>query len=115
MLGAAVVDDILVIMLLSVFLALAGGAAVSDTIVVVAVKIIVYMILAGVAGWLVLPPVLRWVDRQPISEGLAAVVLISILMFAWAAEVVGGLAAITGAFLAGIGLGRIRTDGSESR
>ena len=116
MLGAAVVDDILVIMLLSVFLALAGGAGVSGAVAVVAAKIILYMILAGVAGWLVLPRLLRWVDRQPISEGLAAVVLASVLLFAWAAEVVGGLAAITGAFLAGVGLSRSPLrDKSESK
>ena len=106
MLGAAVVDDILVIVILSVFLALAGGASASGAVAAVAGKIFIYMIMAGVAGWLVLPPLLRWVDRQPISEGLAAVVLASVLLFAWAAEVVGGLAAITGAFLAGVGLSR---------
>jgi len=49
---------------------------------------------------------MRWVDRQPISEGLAALVFSSVLLFAWAAEVLGGLAAITGAFLAGVGLSR---------
>ena len=106
MLGAAVVDDILVIVLLSVFLALAGGASAPGAVAIVVAKIFLYMILAGFAGWLVLPPLLRWVDRQPISEGLAAVVLASVLLFAWAAEVVGGLAAITGAFLAGVGLSR---------
>ena len=106
MLGAAVVDDILVIVLLSVFLALAGGANAPAAVGIVFVKIVVYMALAGVAGWLVLPPMMRWVDRQPISEGLAALVFSSVLLFAWAAEVVGGLAAITGAFLAGVGLSR---------
>jgi Kef-type K+ transport system membrane component KefB len=106
MLGAAVVDDILVIVLLSVFLALAGGANAPGAVGIVFVKIFVYLFLAGVAGWAVLPPMMRWVDRQPISEGLAALVFSSVLLFAWAAEVVGGLAAITGAFLAGVGLSR---------
>jgi Kef-type K+ transport system membrane component KefB len=106
MLGAAVVDDILVIVLLSVFLALVGGASAPGAVAVIMVKIFVYMLLAGVAGWVVLPPMMRWVDRQPISEGLAALVLSSVLLFAWSAEVVGGLAAITGAFIAGVGLSR---------
>jgi Kef-type K+ transport system membrane component KefB len=106
MLGAAVVDDILVIVLLSVFLALAGGANAPGAVGIVFVKIVVYIALAGVAGWFVLPSIMRWVDRQPISEGLAALVFSSVLLFAWAAEVVGGLAAITGAFLAGIGISR---------
>lgn len=106
MLGAAVVDDILVIVLLSVFLALVGGASAPGAVAVIMAKIFVYMLLAGVAGWVVLPPMMRWVDRQPISEGLAALVLSSVLLFAWSAEVVGGLAAITGAFIAGVGLSR---------
>jgi Kef-type K+ transport system membrane component KefB len=106
MLGAAVVDDILVIILLSVFLALVGGGDAGGAIGLVIVRILVYMALASAAGWLLLPRLMRWVDRQPISEGLAALVLSSVLLFAWAAEVVGGLAAITGAFLAGMGLSR---------
>jgi len=106
MLGAAVVDDILVIVLLSVFLALAGGANAPTAVGIVFVKIVVYIVVAGVAGWILLPPLMRWVDHQPISEGLAALVFSSVLLFAWAAEVVGGLAAITGAFLAGVGVSR---------
>jgi Kef-type K+ transport system membrane component KefB len=106
LLGAAVVDDILVIVLLSVFLALGGGASAPGAVVLVVVKMLLYLALAGVAGWLALPPLLRWVDRQPISEGLASLVFSSVLLFAWAAEVLGGLAAITGSFLAGVGLSR---------
>jgi len=106
MLGAAVVDDVLVIVVLSVFLALAGGGGGPAAVGLVLAKIVVYLALAGAFGWIVLPLLMRWVDRQPISEGLAALVFASVLLFAWGAEVVGGLAAITGAFLAGVGLGR---------
>ena len=106
LLAAAVVDDVLVIVLLSVFLALAGGAAGVGAVALVIANMLLYLALAGAAGWFVLPRLARWVDRQPISEGLAALVLVSALAFAWAAEVVGGLAAITGAFIAGVGLGR---------
>src|SRR3990172_10046351 len=106
MLGAAVVDDILVIVLLSVFLALAGGASAPGAVAIVVVRMLVYLVLAGVAGWFAMPPLMRWVDRQPISEGLASLLLSILLLFSFAAEVVGGLAAITGSFLAGVGLGR---------
>jgi len=106
LLGAAVVDDVLVIVLLSVFLALAGGAVGIGAVAIVIVNMLLYLALAGALGWFMLPRLARWVDRQPISEGLAAMVLVSALLFAWAAEVVGGLAAITGAFIAGVGLGR---------
>ena len=106
LLGAAVVDDILVIVLLSVFLALAGGTSAPGAVAIVVVRMLAYLVLAGIVGWLALPPLMRWVDRQPISEGLASLVFSSVLLFAWAAEVLGGLAAITGSFLAGVGLGR---------
>jgi Kef-type K+ transport system membrane component KefB len=106
LLGAAVVDDVLVIVLLSVFLALTGSAAGIGEVALVIVKMALYLAAAIALGWLVLPRLARWVDRQPISEGLAATALVSALFFAWSAEIVGGLAAITGAFIAGIGLGR---------
>jgi Kef-type K+ transport system membrane component KefB len=103
LLGAAVVDDVLVLLILSIFLALNGS---DESIGLVVIKMLGYLILAGLLGWFVLPRVVTWIDRQPISEGLTAIVLCLILVFAWSAEVMGGLAAITGAFIAGVGLGR---------
>jgi Kef-type K+ transport system membrane component KefB len=103
LLGAAVVDDVLVLVVLSIFLALNGS---DESIGAVLIKMLVYLALSGLLGWFVLPRVVTWIDRQPISEGLTAVVLCLILVFAWSAEVMGGLAAITGAFIAGVGLGR---------
>ena len=103
LLGAAVVDDVLVLLVLSIFLALNGS---NESIGVVVIKMLGYLTLSGLLGWYVLPRVVTWIDRQPISEGLTAIVLCLILVFAWSAEVMGGLAAITGAFIAGVGLGR---------
>jgi Kef-type K+ transport system membrane component KefB len=103
LLGAAVVDDVLVLLVLSIFLALNGA---DESIGVVMIKMLGYLTLSGLLGWFVLPRVVTWIDRQPISEGLTAIVLCLILVFAWSAEVMGGLAAITGAFIAGVGLGR---------
>ncbi len=105
LLGAAVVDDILVLVLLSVFLALAGGSAGGEVVVVV-LKMFGYLAVSGLLGWFVLPRIVTWVDQQPISEGLFATVVFITLIFAWSAEAIGGLAAITGAFIAGVGLGR---------
>jgi Kef-type K+ transport system membrane component KefB len=106
LLGAAVVDDVLVLIVLSIFLALGGSAPGERSVIVVVAKMIGYLSLSAALGWFVLPGIVKWVDRQPISEGLTAIVLFIILMFAWSAEVMGGLAAITGAFIAGVGLGR---------
>jgi len=108
LLGAAVIDDVLVILLLSVFTALVGEGATLSAVLTVLLKMIAYLSLAVLAGFFVLPRLAEWVEDQPISEGLAALVLITALAFAWSAEVVGGLAAITGAFIAGVGFGRSR-------
>ena len=46
--------------------------------------------------------VAAWADRLAVSQGLLAVVLVVALLYAWAAEYVGGVAAITGSYLAGV-------------
>ncbi len=106
LLGAAVVDDVLVLIVLSIFLALGGSASGEGPVIDVVGKMVLYLAASAALGWFVLPHIVAWVDRQPISEGLTAIVLFITLVFAWSAEVMGGLAAITGAFIAGVGLGR---------
>lgn len=106
LLGAAVIDDVLVILLLSVFTGLASGQSSPGAVASILLKMIAYLTVTILIGFFVLPRLAKWVNDQPISEGLAALVLVTALLFAWSAEVVGGLAAITGAFIAGIGFGR---------
>jgi len=108
LLGAAVIDDVLVILLLSVFVALAEGTASPSAALAVVGKMIAYLSVAILLGFFLLPRLAEWVHGQSISEGLAALVLVTALVFAWSAQVVGGLAAITGAFIAGVGFGRSR-------
>jgi Kef-type K+ transport system membrane component KefB len=107
LLGAAVFDDILVILVLSIFLALGGGAAggLGDVLVVLA-RMAGYLVVAGVAGFLVIPRLLRLVSRLPIAQGLVSFSIVAVLLYAWAAEVLGGIAAITGAFLVGLAFAR---------
>jgi len=106
LLGAAVIDDVLVILLLSVFTAMAEGGASPGTALNVLLKMMAYLSVTTLLGFFLLPHLAEWVNGQPISQGLAALVLVTALLFAWSAEVVGGLAAITGAFIAGVGFGR---------
>ena len=108
LLGAAVVDDVLVILLLSVLVAVASGGADPSAILTISLKMLAYLSVATLLGFFVLPRLAEWVHGQPISAGLTALVLVMALLFAWSAEVVGGLAAITGAFIAGVGFGRSR-------
>ncbi|MFQ5398171.1 MAG: cation:proton antiporter [Anaerolineae bacterium] len=107
LLGAAVFDDILVILILSVSFILVGGAAggVSSVIITI-LSMVGYLVAASLLGFWLLPRLAYWIDRLPISQGVLAFTLASSLIYAWAAEVVGGMAAITGAFLVGLFLAR---------
>jgi len=103
LLGAAVVDDVLVILLLSFFLAVVGGESSGPGAMLwIFVRMVAYFGVFYTLGRLVLPRVTQWVERQPISEGVLSLAVVVMLFFSWAAEALGGIAAITGAFLAGL-------------
>ena len=108
LLGAAVFDDILVVLGLSLFTALVvseapGGLA---TVLGVIGRMALFLGLAAVAGWVVLPKASRRVTSLPVSQGLIAFTMVTLLLYGWAAEELGGMAAITGTFLAGLLFGR---------
>lgn len=107
LLGAAVFDDILVILFLSVASLLVGGTGGLFEIVVTILRMIGFLVGGSLIGFYVLPRLVSWVNRLPISQGTIAFILCSSLVFAWAAEVVGGVAAITGAFMVGLFLARL--------
>lgn len=106
LLGAAVVDDVVAILALSVFLAVAGIGDASRPLWLVIVLMIVFFIVAILLASRFFAPLTRRIEKLPISEGLLAFVIVITLLLAWAAEVVGGVAAITGAFIAGVFFGR---------
>lgn len=107
LLGAAVFDDVLVVLLLSVMIALFGEASAGLAGVgLVVLRMAGYLAVAGAIGLLLLPRIAQRMDGLPISQGLVAAAIVITLLYAWAAEVVGGMAAITGAFLAGLFLAR---------
>ncbi len=106
LLGAAVVDDILVILLISVASALTGGESGFWSILWILVRMSLFLALAIWVGARVIPRLPTRVERLPISEGVMALVVVTVLFLAWAAEALGGIAAITGAFLAGLAFAR---------
>jgi Kef-type K+ transport system membrane component KefB len=108
LLGAAVFDDILVILSLSVaFIIWGGGGGDIGAIILTLLQMVAYLVVASALGFWFLPRLVRWVDRLPISEGTIAFVLVLTLLYSWAAEVLGGVATITGAFLVGLFLARL--------
>lgn len=114
LLGAAVIDDVLVILLISLFLAINPGGVVevgeSRPIVEVVVRLVAFLTIGVGLSWYFLPKIAAVVHDLPISEGAVTVAVVSALLIGFAAEHLGGVAAITGAFVAGVSLGQARRD-----
>jgi Kef-type K+ transport system membrane component KefB len=55
--------------------------------------------------WLI-PRLSQFVEKLPVSQGLVAFTFVTVLLYAWTAEALGGMAAIMGAFMAGLFLAR---------
>lgn len=110
LIAAALVDDILAILLVSITIAITGKGEDSDSIPLILVRMVGYMLIAGMVAWVVLPRIVEWVAKQPNvgqSYGVPAFALIFMLLYGWTAEEIGGVATITGSFLAGVGLSRV--------
>ncbi|MDD2695877.1 MAG: cation:proton antiporter [Anaerolineales bacterium] len=108
LLGAAVLDDILVVLGLSVFSALAGEGATGGVLSVgwIVLRMVLFLGVGAALGVYLLPRLVQKADGMPISKGLVAFVFIVILLYSWSAEALGNMAALTGAFLAGVMLSR---------
>lgn len=106
LLGAAVFDDILVILSLSVFLALETGAGSLSSVLWILIRMMIFLALSVAFGLWALPWLMRRVAHLPISQGVLTLALVVMLAYGVAAELLGGMAAITGAFLAGLMMAR---------
>lgn len=102
LLGAAVFDDVLVILLLSGFLAVVEGTGTVLGLLLILGRMAAFLGLSVAFGLWVLPRLARLAARLPISQSVLSLAIIVMLIYGVAAEVVGGMAAITGAFLAGL-------------
>ncbi len=107
LLGAAVVDDVLAIAILSGYVALAAseGGGIGELIGILT-RMFLFLGVAFVTGMWLLPKIGRWAEKLHISQPIMSVTLVVVLLFAWASEFVGGVATITGAFVAGVSLSR---------
>ena len=102
LLGAAVFDDVMIILLLSIFLAVVSGGTSAAGILWILVKMILFLVASTAFGLYVLPKLVRITRRLPISQGVLSLAMVILLFYGVAAEVFGGMAAITGSFLAGL-------------
>lgn len=111
-LGAAVIDDVLGVLVLSLVVAVAGegaagggAAAGAAGVGLVLLKMTAFFAAALLAGR-AFDRLARWTTELNAQQGLLTFTLAALLLYSWAAEAVGGVAAITGAYLAGLLLSR---------
>ena len=103
-LGAAVIDDVMGIIVLSLVVALAkaSGAGLDWLQLGIVVMRVTLFFAAAIAARRFLSPVLRWASTLGVSQAVLAAALVLMLLYSWAAEYIGAVAAITGAYLAGV-------------
>lgn len=106
LLGAAVFDDILVILVLSAFLALATGGGSFLQIVLLFLRMLTYLVASILLGRYFLPWVVNQVTRLHTTYLILVFAIIVIFIYGATAEIFGQMAAITGAFISGLMFGR---------
>jgi Kef-type K+ transport system membrane component KefB len=97
-LGAAVIDDVLGVIVLSIVLGLAGEGSLLLTLA----KMTLFLPAAWFIGDWLIPRLMRAEQHLPQKETAIALLLGILLVYAWSAEALGSVAAITGAYLLGI-------------
>lgn len=100
-LGAAVLDDILVVIVLAVMMSSLTVAQVSLSVVIG--KKLLFFAAIAVLGWKVVPWMLRILAPLPVSEAVISAALIICFSFAYLAEFL-GVAGIIGSFAAGLAI-----------
>ncbi|PYS96209.1 MAG: cation:proton antiporter [Acidobacteria bacterium] len=118
-LGAAVIDDVMGIMVLSLVVAFAAGPTAEGgapgaaetaqaalpggiSILWTVARMLLFFVIAWGLGRRLLQPITERLGRLRLSEPLIAVVVVVAFLYAWAAEFLGGVAAITGSYMAGV-------------
>ncbi len=104
LLGAATIDDMLGVLGVSFFLAFFAGTAAPESTNVISLlfDMGLYLVSAMVFGYWLLPKIARFVETLQISQGLIAFAFTTVLIYAWAAEAIGHMASVIGAFMAGL-------------
>jgi Kef-type K+ transport system membrane component KefB len=102
LLSTAIFDDVLVILLFSTVLAILTGGGSFLQIILEIDKMLLFFALSVAFGWWLLPRLARWTSKLPISQSLTTFALVILLVYGLASELIGGMAAITGTFIAGL-------------
>ncbi|MEP7189851.1 MAG: cation:proton antiporter [Roseiflexaceae bacterium] len=101
-LGAAIIDDVLGVLVFALVMSLSGGGNMVLTIG----KMVLFFPIAWLIGDKLVPVIVRWERHMHHREASLALLLGLVLVYAWSAEVLGSVAAITGAYLLGVVVAR---------
>jgi Kef-type K+ transport system membrane component KefB len=101
-LGAAVIDDVLGVLVLSVVLGMAGAG----NPWIAFLKMGLFFPIAWLIGDKLIPWLVKAEHHAGGKEAVLAIVLGIVLLYSWSAEALGSVAAITGAYLLGIVIAR---------
>jgi Kef-type K+ transport system membrane component KefB len=97
-LGAAIIDDVLGVLVFALVMSLAGEGNILFTVG----KMLLFFPIAWFVGDKIVPILVRWEHRLHHREASLALLLGLVLVYAWSAEALGSVATITGAYLLGV-------------
>jgi Na+:H+ antiporter len=103
--NAAIIDDIIGILLLTFIFGLTGSGSDGSTLTLSLVKIVVFFVISFAFGLFVLQPFFLNLKKILLDNVVISLAISVVLLYSWFAEMA-GLAAITGAYFAGLFLGQ---------
>ncbi|HNP71862.1 MAG TPA: cation:proton antiporter [Kouleothrix sp.] len=106
-LGAAIIDDVLGVLVFALVMSLSGEGNMLFTLG----KMFLFFPIAWFVGDKIVPMVVRWERHLHHREASLALLLGMVLVYAWAAEALGSVATITGAYLLGVVVARHANEG----
>ncbi len=111
LLATALIDDVIAILLVSLTVAITSASGNVDvgSLVQIIVRMTLYLVIAFLLAWYGVPLFMKLLNRffdLTKAYGNPAVGLVLAFIYGWAAQAFGGVAAITGAFIAGVGISR---------
>lgn len=101
-LGAAVVDDVLVVILLAILMSFVGAGSDIGLGMLISKKVI-FFVVTVLVGWFVVPRFMKLLEKLTVTEPVITMALVVCFAFAYWADLM-GMAAIIGAFAAGISI-----------
>lgn len=115
LLATALIDDVLAILLVSLAIAVIGSggeeASSGGELALIVLRMVGFIGIGFALAWFVLPRLTNWLaDNATLAQsfGIPAFALIVVFLFGWGAEELGGVATITGSFIAGLGFGQTK-------